>query len=1824
MQTAAPEARMYTNLKNAAKHVDEIEKLQNADFLSQHELASMFTQPVQPGATPVKKSPTKVNSPSADTSPTSATDIKWQKRPTTLYGYKEAQAALYKLLRTMAYQNYPTTVDAIDPCDPQRGTLLLQHLSDVILPQDDGSKDKSLETYMKHRFSLNDDKNLIEWWTTLLKLQAQKAALGLGGSTRNDALKDAESTIRSKITGTTFAEFIKWQTEVNATDKTNKYEEPRIQKFEIRFREWQKILDAQQPRKAAVANSAAATPTNKPPCSWCLANKGRTFTNHTEANCNNKKRAEGTSSTPGAGAGTRTCFNCGSADHLFKECPKKKPVKANSVVANPNDIESMIQKHFETTLAALRQELLSTKEANVSVATKDESQYPMRLQACATHAQTSPTSVERAMIDTAATLTITPVESLVHDRHVSNKTISCANKTLITDNIHEGKLQATNDKGHSLPPLDTLVTKEAASTLISGPDLVFGHHQSIVLSENGCFMQPHDPTRCPVCEPHPARIPFEGSEDGFFLHLNNKRSTERAFGMRANSSQITDDELTSLKTRLFDGPDHQDQGQHNQTEIESNTEHLNHTQDRNSTSQKIPSQSAQRRFAEIHAAFGGAITKNNISEFMKLYPDQARSLGLPAALLDNSVSQSLSPCHCCMRSKIRKTNSPPPVESSAVGPLEEVHLDLFTYPQSPRYDAFFIDRCTRACWYYSLPKKSDLPRIVQQFIIDANTNSDYAVGQITSHAHNLDAHAVNQHLEAHGCSQRIRILFTDGAGETQTPEFENFLTDLFVKHRLSIPECQFQNALAEANGGWTLVNMIRHDLDTSGLGPSFRKFCAALNAQRMNFVPRRSLMYKSPASILYPHKTPPFRHFLPFGCHATVLRLHKDLKADKLACRGRDGVYIGTAAPYNMTGFLVYLFPERGRGAGRVTVATHAKFDKGYFPARKHEKRIHDLLSTTSSLSTDSPTEREQSLREEGTATVVEFDLDEDEEMGSEADGTAPAPEVAPTLTYPSPTPNSTPSSTSDLLTIDEGANILHTLGGSGTPDNNLDPNATKPSRFPDLEAMILRRLQEHGHSLMTPNKLTHEYHACTRADQDSPDFGIDAADQDTPEFGIDVDEIADPDTAEDQGIKLRSGRVILAARAIARELGPYIQNRTNPIPHELKQARAFAARIQRDEARRYTQIKVHSARVQATIDHIKTQAELKRRTVTDLHTGEIFDRALEQYHFIGKDDITPDGRITTAFFTRVVKKALKVEIRDDPSKAEACKKELKLLSTPKSAAEALKSPQRAQWLEAINKELQSLRDKDVYEVRKIPPNRKLIPTRLVLKIKLNSDGTIDKYKCRCVALGFLQRAGLDFDPDGLYSPMSAPSTTRSILALSNALDLNVDHLDVRVAYLNGILPENERFYCSPPTGFEEVPGYCWYIKRGLYGSRQGGAVWAKTFREWMKLKQPKFKEAGNERCVYVFRERGDGTPSDLDTMRGIQLEPDEKIIILVMNTDDMLISYSENARGIVDEFELTLNEAYEATPRAPIEYYLGMHIQRDRKNRLLTLDARRHIYEFIQMMGLDPHTSSSVGTPLDPAITYSKADCPRSVDAALKTKILQAHGKLIHLAIWARPDLAHSVSVLGRYIHSPSLKHWDAYLRIAKYLVRTKDFRIVYGTHDKGRRLALYGFSDSDWGADLDDRKSTGAYVFFLDGASCSWKVKLSATALLSTQEAEYVALSEATKEALCLRMLLLHLGFGDPEPTTIYCDNKGAITMGLHPTNKAAMRHVDMREHFCQQHVEAGNVITPFCSTYDMVADSSSKATHKPTHTRHTSCMFGDQSIAPPVLPIQSLVAT
>jgi len=230
----------------------------------------------------------------------------------------------------------------------------------------------------------------------------------------------------------------------------------------------------------------------------------------------------------------------------------------------------------------------------------------------------------------------------------------------------------------------------------------------------------------------------------------------------------------------------------------------------------------------------------------------------------------------------------------------------------------------------------------------------------------------------------------------------------------------------------------------------------------------------------------------------------------------------------------------------------------------------------------------------------------------------------------------------------------------------------------------------------------------------------------------------------------------------------------------------------------------------------------------------------------------------------------------------------------------------------------------------------------------------------------------------------------------------------------------------------------------------------------------------------------------------------------MIMNTDDMLIAYSDNARELVNSFEKKLNDSFKATPRSKIEHYMGMHVLYDMPKGLFTLlDTRRHVYGFINHMGLDPNSDVGISTPLHPHEVYSKVDSPPEIDIKLRDKVWQAHGKLIHLAIWARPDLIHSVSVLGMYVYNSRQKLWNASSRIAKYLVKTRDFKLAFGTPDiELMDPEFYGHSDSACGGSIDDRKSINAHIFLLLSAAISWKVKLSQTACLSSQEAKYSAL--------------------------------------------------------------------------------------------------------------------
>ncbi len=111
---------------------------------------------------------------------------------------------------------------------------------------------------------------------------------------------------------------------------------------------------------------------------------------------------------------------------------------------------------------------------------------------------------------------------------------------------------------------------------------------------------------------------------------------------------------------------------------------------------------------------------------------------------------------------------------------------------------------------------------------------------------------------------------------------------------------------------------------------------------------------------------------------------------------------------------------------------------------------------------------------------------------------------------------------------------------------------------------------------------------------------------------------------------------------------------------------------------------------------------------------------------------------------------------------------------------------------------------------------------------------------------------------------------------------------------------------------------------------------------------------------------------------------------------------------------------------------------------------------------------------------------------------------------------------------------------------------------------VSLKGYCDADWGGDANERHSTTGYVFFVGVGAISWNCKRQPTIALSTTEAEYMATSQCTKEAIWLRKLMADVGLVQVGATTIMCDNQGCIALAKNPTHHSCTKHIDIQHHF------------------------------------------------------------
>ncbi|XP_048618548.1 uncharacterized mitochondrial protein AtMg00810-like [Brassica napus] len=167
----------------------------------------------------------------------------------------------------------------------------------------------------------------------------------------------------------------------------------------------------------------------------------------------------------------------------------------------------------------------------------------------------------------------------------------------------------------------------------------------------------------------------------------------------------------------------------------------------------------------------------------------------------------------------------------------------------------------------------------------------------------------------------------------------------------------------------------------------------------------------------------------------------------------------------------------------------------------------------------------------------------------------------------------------------------------------------------------------------------------------------------------------------------------------------------------------------------------------------------------------------------------------------------------------------------------------------------------------------------------------------------------------------------------------------------------------------------------------------------------------------------------------------------------------------------MEMTKEFEMTDIGLMSYYIGIEVKQEENGLFITQEG--YAKEVLKKFKMDD--SNPVCTPMECGVKLSKEEEGESVDPTLFKSLV---GSLRYLTC-TRPDILHAVGVVSRYMEHPTTTHFKAAKRILRYIKGTINFGLYYSIFDDYK---LVGYSDSDWGGDVDDRKSTSGFVFSLE----------------------------------------------------------------------------------------------------------------------------------------------
>jgi hypothetical protein len=321
-------------------------------------------------------------------------------------------------------------------------------------------------------------------------------------------------------------------------------------------------------------------------------------------------------------------------------------------------------------------------------------------------------------------------------------------------------------------------------------------------------------------------------------------------------------------------------------------------------------------------------------------------------------------------------------------------------------------------------------------------------------------------------------------------------------------------------------------------------------------------------------------------------------------------------------------------------------------------------------------------------------------------------------------------------------------------------------------------------------------------------------------------------------------------------------------------------------------------------------------------------------------------------------------------------------------------------------------------------------------------------------------------------------------------------------------------------------------------------------------------------------------------------------LIAIAVWVDDLWHFYDKRDATEFQELEGSVRALFPKMVKAvDVRSVLGMRVRRDRKRGTLTLDQQVYTESVLRRFGMEfckPTDSPAVDKKL------SKAQGPASEkerEEMKDTPYRDAVGSLIWLAGQTRPDIAFPVSVLTRFMSDPGAAHWTNAKRVLRYLKGTTRTKLQYGARRRGDTsttanvCVLEAWSDADWAADVDGRKSMTGYVVLLNGNVIAWSSKKQPTVAMSTAEAEYMGMSAAAEELMWMRQFVTEIGMTYKRPIVLRTDNQTARVLATGEVSSTRTKHIDIRHHQIRDEIERGDVDVQWVPTEEQLADILTK---------------------------------